>query len=117
MLLSILWNRTANPSKLSFTDANSAYRNASSPAGSVALKADCKIRLRKATEEEARKILRSYSAHHDLAMTAIFGSQVHRLEDEPRGAANAKDMADATLIRQDAQHGFTFISGLYLSFK
>jgi hypothetical protein len=71
------------------------------------------IRWRKATVEEAKKVLRSYNAQHNLAMTATFavsgtepttGDQNDRLEDESTDAANAQDMADATLIPHDTHH-------------
>jgi hypothetical protein len=70
------------------------------------------IRWRNATVEEAKKVLKSYNAQRNLAMTATLTvsgmertgeGQGERLDDESRDAANAQDMANATLIPQDAQ--------------
>ncbi len=70
------------------------------------------IRWRKATVEEAKKVLKSYNAQHNLAMTATFAvsapersgwGQGERVMDE-KDAANAQGMAAATLIPQDTQH-------------
>jgi hypothetical protein len=70
------------------------------------------IRWRNATVEEAKTILRSYNAQHNLAMTASFAvsgpersgrGQGEMLMDE-RDAANAEDRAAATLIPHDTQH-------------
>jgi hypothetical protein len=69
------------------------------------------IRWRNATVEEAKKVLKSYNAQCNLAMTATFTvsetertgvGQGERLDEESRDAANAQDMANATLIPQDA---------------
>jgi hypothetical protein len=72
------------------------------------------IRWRKATVDEAKKVLKSYNVQHNLAMMAIFevsgtertdGTQSDKPEGSLRDVANAQDMANATLIPHDiTQH-------------
>ena len=80
--------------------------------GSTALE-HREIRWRNATVKEAKKVSKSYNAQRNLPMTATFtvsetertgAGQGERLDDESRDAANAKDMANATLIPHDTHH-------------
>jgi hypothetical protein len=71
------------------------------------------IRWRNATVDEAKKVLKSYNAQHDLAMTATFavsgtertdGAYGDRPEGVLRDGGNTQDMANATLVPHDTQH-------------